>query len=535
MIVPRRQQFTSLRLRLIASHVAVILLCLAISGGIFVYLLRGYREQLAENRLADLAYPVAIQVRALERSSVAPDAIATFLQDQAQQLHTRYLLLDRNGVVAADSDGRLTGSSIKLHITRNLDFDTKHPGSAGWFEGPGAGAYYFAARPMPTGFVPFASEIRPSAFAQVVVAIPRSSIVDAWRELLPSLVLAGAGSLALTILVSLWLSRSIAGPLAQMTHATEEMARGQLNQALPVRRLDEIGRLAMAFNVMAAQVHASQRLLRDFVANVSHELRTPLTSVQGFAQAIADGAARTPDDVAQSARIIMEEAERMHQLVDDLLYLSKLESGQLPIERSPLDVVSLLNVTSERATRRADESAIKLVQQVEDVPPVLADGRRVEQVLANLLDNALRHTPVGGTITLFARPAVPRVGGRGGVPETPGVVLGVHNTGSFISPEERHRVFERFYQIDRAREHTGGSGLGLAICREIVQAHDGEIQMESDEATGTTVLVTLPAEQPVAAKRSRGEGRRQRAATRRRFTTRQGPAEAGRRSAKTTE
>ena len=530
----RPKAFVSLRARLIASHVAVILLCLAISGGIFVYLLRGYREQLAENRLADLAYPVAIQVRALERSSVTPEGFTTFLQDQAQQLHTRYLLLDRNGVVVADSDGRLTGSSILLHVTRNLDFDKKHPGSAGWFASPGAGAYYFAARPMPTGFAPFASEARPSAFAQVVVASPRSSIVDAWRELLPSLVLAGAGSLGLTILVSLLLSRSIAGPLAQMTRATEAMARGQLNQALPIRRLDELGRLGMAFNVMATRVYASQRLLRDFVANVSHELRTPLTSVQGFAQAIADGAVQTPDEVSQSARIIIEEAERMHHLVDDLLYLSKLESGQLPIERSPLDVAGLLAVTAGRAARRAAESEITLVHQCGEVPRVLADGRRIEQVLANLLDNALRHTPIGGAITLFARSATP-VPGRGAAGAAPHLVLGVQNTGSFIPPEERHRIFERFYQVDRAREHTGGSGLGLAICHEIVQAHGGEIRVESDEATGTTVLVMLEAEQPAFGKRPRGERRERRAAARRHPTPRKGPAATGRRTAESTD
>lgn len=494
-----------LRGRLLASHVVVVVLCLAISGGIFVLLLRGYRQQLAERRLDDLVYPVAIQVSALDRSAVSTPQIATFLQDQAQSLHTRILLLDATNTVVADSDGRLTGRVVVLHITSVVG--ERHPRGYGLVELPGSGAYYFVAAPMPhvtsnvpttmlapTGTpVPGAPEVRESSFAQVVLAAPRSGMLTAWRELLPSLLLAGVGSLLFSVVVSFLLSKSIAGPLGQMTRATEEMARGELSQALPVNRRDEIGRLAMAFNVMAAQVNASQRLLRDFVANVSHELRTPLTSVQGFAQAIADGVARSPEDISESARIILHEADRMHRLVDDLLYLSKLESGQLPIEVAPMDAAELVDVALRRIEKQAAEAHVRLVKRVEALPQVMADSRRIEQVLTNLLDNALLHTPPDGVITLSAEAKLSggKQNGRQ-VRRAKGVVIGVHNTGSYIPDDERRRIFERFYQVDKSRARDrAGAGLGLAICYEIAMAHGGTLRVESDSRTGTRFSLEL--------------------------------------------
>lgn len=476
----------NLRTRLAISHVMVIALCLAISGAVFVFLLRGYREELAKGRLSDLASPVMFQVRAYERSGVTPQQLTSALQVQGQQLHARIIVLDHSSTVVADTDGRLTGKVLSLQ--RTSETDGRHPVATGEITDRG-GSYYFVAVPMPAGKPPFYNE-RPSAYSEVIVATQQSSIVDAWRELLPSLLVAGLASLALSVLASLGLSRSIAGPVIQITRATEAMARGQVNQAIPVRQRDEIGRLAVAFNEMATQVHASQRLLRDFVANVSHELRTPLTSVQGFAQAIADGTAKTPEDVTLAASIIVEESERMHRLVDDLLYLSKLESGQLPIERAPVHLTDLVSLAVARVARRAEEAGVRLVTDVPPLPTVEIDGNRIEQVLANLLNNALQHTPSGGTITIGARAEPAATQGRS---REATVVIEVHNTGSYIPEEERARIFERFYQVDRSRKREGGgAGLGLAISWEIVAAHGGSMTVLSDEATGTTFRVALP-------------------------------------------
>jgi signal transduction histidine kinase len=249
--------------------------------------------------------------------------------------------------------------------------------------------------------------------------------------------------------------------------------------------------------MMMREVARSQRTLRDFVANVSHDLRTPLTSIQGFSQAMVDGALRTPDDFADAGRVINEEAERMRRLVEDLLALSKIESGQVKLDFEPAELEILAHQAAERVERRAEEGGVNLALTIDETPMVRADSRWVERAVDNLIDNALKHTPAGGTITLATgimtvppgaqvlSPVGRRTGGFG--------YIAVHNTGSFIPPSDQSRVFERFYQLDKARSASGsGSGLGLAIAQEIIQAHGGWIHVQSSRAGGTEFSVLLP-------------------------------------------
>jgi two-component system, OmpR family, sensor histidine kinase ResE len=233
---------------------------------------------------------------------------------------------------------------------------------------------------------------------------------------------------------------------------------------------------------MAQEVSSSQRMMRDLLANVSHELKTPLTSIQGFSQAILDDAITNDDELRESTRIINEEANRMRGLVDDLLLLSQIESGQTVMEHANVDLQALLERTLERFQWALRDGEIRSGISIERVPLVLGDTRRLEQVFSNLLQNAVRHTPSGGEITVRA---TTERDGR--------VSVTVHNTGSYIPPEDLTRVFERFFQVDRARARKGGSsGLGLAIVSEIIEAHGGTVSAKSDERTGTVFTVTLP-------------------------------------------
>jgi signal transduction histidine kinase len=229
-------------------------------------------------------------------------------------------------------------------------------------------------------------------------------------------------------------------------------------------------------------VSRSHRMMRDLLANVAHELKTPLTSIQGFSQALMDGAARTPEDQAKAARIINDEAERMRRLVEDLLYLSQLESGQLRMEMGRVDVTILLGDAAERVSWQLRDTDRRLRLNIAPgLPAIDGDTRRLEQVLGNLLDNAIRHTPAGGTVTLQGEQ-------RNGM-----VVLSVRNTGSYIPPEVLPRVFERFYRADSHRTRDGRhGGLGLSIAAEIVAAHHGRIEAESDPESGTVFRVSLP-------------------------------------------
>jgi len=316
----------------------------------------------------------------------------------------------------------------------------------------------------------------------VMLAVPQANLAAAWLSLAPRLLVAGVLALVASLPVALWLSRSISEPLKRITRASEEMARGNYDQRIPDGRADEIGRLAQAFNLMAKQVALSHRTLREFLADVSHELRTPLTSIRGFSQAMTDGTLRAPEEYAEAGRVIHEEAERMARLVEDLLYLSRVESGQFQGERHPLDLAELIRACVQRAERRATAGEVAIVTALAPAPRVAGEAHRLEQVLDNLLDNALKHTPPGGQITVRLSDD----------PASGGVRLSVHNTGSYIPPEEQRQVFDRFF---RGHNNAGreGTGLGLSIARHIVEAHGGTIAVQSSPETGTDFSVWLPA------------------------------------------
>ena len=249
-----------------------------------------------------------------------------------------------------------------------------------------------------------------AAIRYVAVVVPEASLATAWRALLPSLVFAALIALAVSAVAALWLSRSIARPLRQITEASRAMAQGDYEQSIPVRGHDEVAELARAFNRMAREVSRSNRALRAFLANASHELRTPLTSLQGWAQALVEGEVRDPTASAQAGRIIHDEAERMRRLVEALLYLSKIEGGQLPIKREAVDLTELLSVTAAHITPLTDQAGQKQVLNfdADAAHSWQGDARLLERLLANLAENAAKYAPEGATITISAgagRPA----------------------------------------------------------------------------------------------------------------------------------
>lgn len=482
----------SLRSRLIAAFASIIFLSLFLAGGSFVVLLRDYQVQLAINQLADLSLPLSYQVSVLERAGADEEQIGQFLEDQAAEVQVRMLLVDTQGVVLRDTARILQGQPLRIQEARPLSGIRNTYWGSRQEEN---GQWLFVAAPIPPpGRLTIGGlTVRQPSYG-VVLAVPESSVSGGWPRLARTLSAAAAISLLVSIAVAFFLARSISGPIAQMTRASEQIARGNYDQHIETGGRDEVARLADSFNRMSREVAASHRTLRDFLANVSHELRTPLTSIQGFSQAMVDGAIREPEDYAEAGRIIGEETERMRRLVDELMSLSRLESGQVKMERSLLDVGELIRVALHRAQRYADERGLRLEAEVAKLPPVRGDNHWLEQILANLLDNAIRYTPAGGTVTVRAQPetfAEPGNGHRGPAAQS-GISVCVHNTGSYIPPEDLPRVFERFYQVDRSRAN-GHSGLGLAIVREIAQAHGGRVEAASNAELGTSFVVRLPA------------------------------------------
>ena len=281
-----------------------------------------------------------------------------------------------------------------------------------------------------------------------------------------------------------FLARGMTSPLREMASASSAMAKGDYSRRVRATSRDEVGRLATAFNQMAADLDAVDRMRRDLVANVSHELRTPISALQVVLENLIDGV-EPPDQ--ETLGTMLRQVERLGRLVSQLLDLSRLESGTVPLQKHLVVARALL----EEAARDADfksqrgEKSVHVEVEAEPELSLEVDSERLHQVLTNLLDNAVRHSPDGGTITLAAR----RHNGE--------VTLAVEDEGPGIKEEEASRLFERFYRSDQARStNDGGTGLGLAIARWIVELHGGEIHAENRSSgageSGCRMIVTLP-------------------------------------------
>lgn len=485
------QVFRSLRSKLIVSFIFVIFLSLLLASAASVFLLREYQTRIRLGQLENIAGTMSMQARLLERAGASPTQIALFLQDQAKEVGVRILLLDPDGMVIEDSQEEMRGQQVLL--PSNLQRQNRPVYPFVYRGNDGQNLFLIISGPRPLSSFNERFLNRAPAYS-LVLAVPQQSVGSAWLELAPSLSLAAFASLIVSLIVAILLSRSISQPISAITKASEEMARGNYDQSIPVTSNDEIGRMARAFNVMAAEVKASHRTLRDFLANVSHELRTPLTSIQGFSQAMIDGTVKNAEGYAAVGRIINEEAERMRRLVEDLLYLSKIEAGQVPMEQAPVELDALVASCIKKFELQAKLSQIEIVAQLPRLPVIQGDAHRLEQVLINLFDNALKHTPHAGKVTIRASVVSGDAAANTGDELPRFVQLAVHNTGSTIPTQDLDKVFERFYQVDGPRgKQAGGTGLGLAIVKEIVQAHGGFVRVRSGPEDGTEFTVFLPA------------------------------------------
>lgn len=288
---------------------------------------------------------------------------------------------------------------------------------------------------------------------------------------------AGVIAAVIALVLIRYLARGMTTPLREMAEAAQAMARGDYTIRVTDTANDEVGRLARAFNRMAAELAETDRVRRDLVANVSHELRTPLTALQATLENLIDGVATADPETLGT---MLNQVERLGRLVTQLLDLSRLEAGTVPLDRQDFEVEPLLAHAVREQKLHAP--GVEIDMSVDEAH-LAADGdpERVHQVVANLLENAVRHSPAGGAVEVRARRS------------EHGVTIEVIDEGPGIPEGEASRIFERFYRADSARAASdGGAGLGLAIARWIVDLHGGEIHPERREPHGCRMVVTLP-------------------------------------------
>jgi two-component system sensor histidine kinase BaeS len=286
----------------------------------------------------------------------------------------------------------------------------------------------------------------------------------------------------IALLLGIFLSRTLTRPIRELTRATHAVSEGDLSQQVPVRSKDELGELAQAFNKMSSELSRSVNTRKQMTADIAHELRTPLSLILGHAEAVHDGV--LPPS-RENFEIIREEAERLEHLVNDLRILSLADAGELSInpqrvepDRLLREVAAIYQYQTQRKNITLDLDIAASLSEVE------VDPGRMTQVLTNILDNALRHTPEGGRIVLSARDLNDQV------------ELAIQDSGPGLEAQDIDRIFDRFYRTDASRQRDGdflgGSGLGLAIARSIIQAHGGQLSAESETGKGLRVIVRLP-------------------------------------------
>jgi signal transduction histidine kinase len=286
--------------------------------------------------------------------------------------------------------------------------------------------------------------------------------------------------------VSWFLSVRIVRPIGKLGEAAERIARGSYGERVPVTGSDELSVLASAFNDMAASLESAELRRRQLLSDLAHELRTPLATIEGYVEGVRDGVV---PPTAETWSVLGTESGRIRRLVDDLQKVSRAEERQLDLRMRPLAPAAIVAQATQAAGPAYAAKGVGLDTAVANhLPPVAADGDRIGEVFANLLDNALRHTPAEGRVEVRAE-------GRGEEVE-----FTVADSGEGIAPEHLGRVFERFYRVDSGRTRArGGSGIGLAIARALVEAHGGRIRAESDgPGAGARFVVTMPTASRVA-------------------------------------
>ena len=305
---------------------------------------------------------------------------------------------------------------------------------------------------------------------------PLTRFADAVRK---TLTIAGLVAGAAGILLVILLSRRMLASISSLTAAARGLGSGDLSSRAAVKGNDEIAELGRTFNSMADALEVSERQRRTMVSDVAHELRTPLSNIQGHIEAMQDGLL-APDAAALDT--VHRQALYLNRLVDDLGLLAATEARELRLQQEPTPVAEIVDRVVASFKPRAESGSVRLETQIDEALPVVdVDRVRIEQVLANLVDNAIRHTPSGGRVTVGAKQ---RKGS---------LRVDVTDTGQGIPTDALPHVFDRLYRADPSRERgTGGSGLGLTIARQLVEAHGGSIWAESEEASGSRFVFDLP-------------------------------------------
>ncbi len=317
-----------------------------------------------------------------------------------------------------------------------------------------------------------------SVVGLVMIQTAAQNIQAVYEGLWWQLVLTGLGMFLVAGVITFALTRRITRPLTAMAEAAERLSRGDFEAEVPLGVNRETRELGAAFNKMAAQLRRLEQSRKDFLANVSHELRSPITSIQGYAQGILDGAVPA-EEHDRALGVIVNETGRLSKLINSLLNLSRMEAGAVSLALTQFDINEMVRTVIIQKLPDIEEKSLEVIPLFEDRREMVrADKEQIQQVVINLIDNAVKYTPAGGKIWVDSRA------------EGSTVILSVRDNGVGIPKEDRAHIFDRFYKADKAHTVGKGTGLGLAICKAIMDKHGQSIRLVSGDG-GCTFEITL--------------------------------------------
>ncbi|HHY04766.1 MAG TPA: HAMP domain-containing histidine kinase [Thermoanaerobacterales bacterium] len=304
------------------------------------------------------------------------------------------------------------------------------------------------------------------------------------NDLVKYILIFGIALIVVVFVVSFFIAQTIVSPVEEITKTADQMAKGNLTVRNKISNKDEIGLLAVCLNNMAEQLQNSEAMKNEFISSISHELRTPLTSIKGWAQTLKGTPMNETEQMQYGLDIIVDESDRLSDMVQDLLDFSRLQSARLKIHPEPTDINALILQTYEQMKQRALKQQVNMtIELPREAKKINADARRVKQILINIIDNALKFTPSGGEIFIS--------GQEQEIDNKKYYVIKISDTGCGIPKEELSLIKNRFY---KSKQNTTdkGTGLGLAICDELVKLHGGTMKITSEVNKGTIVYISLP-------------------------------------------
>lgn len=377
--------------------------------------------------------------------------VQSLVVDLGQAIEERVILAESGGVIIGDSEGKLNGKHLMLDD-------------------------------LPPMFFPITSAQRQLVGKLYIDPFNARDIKDNLflGKINHSFLIGSLIVIGLALMITILITRPIIRPIEQLTEAVQKMEKGDLSVRVNIPSRDETGRLARAFNKMAESMDKLTILRRNMVSDVAHELRTPLTNIRGYLEASRDGLLKPDENLVNN---LYEEAMLLNRLVDDLQDLALVESGHVTLDLQPVEIQGLIETTIDLYQTQAHALGLSLSAVIEPgLPAAQADSHRLMQVIRNLVNNAMAHTPAGGKITVIAKTG-----------ENKTVQLTVEDSGEGIPEDQLDLIFERFYRVDQSRNRaTGGNGLGLSIVKQLVELQGGKVWVESQAGKGSSFHIIIP-------------------------------------------